>query len=127
MDDGIKALFAQRATEAGGRLTVKSALNPALWLCAIVSVPAAAISAWLANPPWWMLVLVVGSVAVAMFGYLFLLCVDRDKLQSEDFQIRKRTLELIEQKGMDGPVSVATLEVVSPLVILAEPVRESGT
>ena len=124
MKEDIKALFAQRATEAGGRLTVKSALNPVLWLCAIVSVPAVVIASWLSNPPWWLLILVLGPVTVAMFGYLFLLCVDRDKLQSEDFQIRKRTLELIEQKGMDGPITATALEMVSPPLVLTGSERE---
>ena len=31
--------IAAKSIDAGGKLTVKSALNPIFWLCAIVSVP----------------------------------------------------------------------------------------
>jgi hypothetical protein len=45
------------------------------------------------------IVLVVGfsPIVMAILGYGFLLIFDRDKLQSEDYQIRKRSLEMIEQ------------------------------
>ncbi len=45
-------------------------------------------------------------VGVACFGFLFLLFFDRDKLQSEDYQIRKKSLEIIEQS--DGSKLVGT-------------------
>jgi hypothetical protein len=114
MSGDWRELLASRATEAGGRLTVRSALNPALWLCGIVAVPAAIAGALTASPPWWISVLVLAPVALAIFGYLFLLFFDRDKLQSEDFQIRKKTLEMFEQKGMSGPQLPVIEEVVTP-------------
>lgn len=95
----IRDVIAAKATEAGGRLTVRSALNPALWLCAIVSVPALALLASVNNPPLALQIAAIAPLAVAVFGFLFLLFFDRDKLQSEDFQLKKRSLELIEQKG----------------------------
>ena len=51
-------------------------------------------------------------VAAAIVGFLFLLIFDRDKLQSEDYQLRKRSLELIEQKGDPRPVDADSVEVV---------------
>ena len=35
----IRNAIASKAIDAGGRLRVKSALNPMLWLCAIVTIP----------------------------------------------------------------------------------------
>jgi hypothetical protein len=110
----IKSAIASRAMESGGRLKVQSALNPALWLCGIVSVPAMGAAALSTNPPWWIGWLVVGPVAIACLGFIFLLLFDRDKLQSEDFQIKKRSLEIFEQKGMDSPVTLSITDVSIP-------------
>jgi hypothetical protein len=99
-------------TEAGGRLRVRSALNPALWLCAIVAGPSLLVASLSANPPGWIGWLVSAPVAIACIGYLYLLVFDRDKLQSEEYQIRKKTLELIEHKGMSGPMTVAAIEAI---------------
>jgi hypothetical protein len=52
-------------------------------------------------------------VITAMLGFFFLLIFDRDKLQSEDYQIRKRTLELVQEKGDTFPSIARTLEVVT--------------
>jgi hypothetical protein len=47
-----------------------------------------------------------------MVGFLFLLFFDRHKLQSEDFQLRKRSIELMEQKGDAGPRIIQSVEVI---------------
>lgn len=95
-------------------MIVRSALNPALWLCAIVAVPSAIAGTISPSPPWWINFLVVGPVGVTIFGFVYLLIFDRDKLQSEDFQIRKQTLEMFEQKGMSGPQVPKLEEAVTP-------------
>lgn len=78
--------IAAKAVESGGKLRVRSALNPILWLCGIVSVPAMGAAA-LTNPaPGWLILLASAPVCAAILGFLFLLVVDRDKLQSEDYQ-----------------------------------------
>jgi hypothetical protein len=110
-----------RAIEAGGKLTVKSALNPTLWFCAVVSVPFLIIFTiiLLSNRtiPQWILfglfILISAPIICAIFSALFLLFCDRDKLQSEDYQIRKRSLELIEQKGGSSPILAETIESIS--------------
>lgn len=115
----LREVLSSRITEAGGRLRVRSALNPALWLCAIVAAPSLLVTSYAQNPPNWLGWLVGAPVALACIGYLYLLFYDRDKLQSEDYQIRKKTLELIEQKGMSGPLTVAAIgAVVTPDAIL---------
>ena len=111
-----------RFTEAGGSLHVRSALNPVLWMCAIVSLPSLLVCVSLSTPPPWISWIVVGPVVLAAFGYLFLLFFDRDKLQSEEYQIKKKTLELIEQKGMSGPMTMETIEaMVTPKEVIALP------
>ncbi len=79
------------------KLTI--ALKPILWLCLIVTLPAIGAVPFSGEARQVLVWLAVAPVAVAIFGFLFLLFFDRDKLQSEDYQIRKRSIELIEQKG----------------------------
>jgi len=107
-----RQVLASRMTDAGGRLRVRSALNPALWLCAIVAGPSLLVASLNSNPPGWLGWLIGAPVAIACIGYLYLLIFDRDKLQSEEYQIRKKTLELIEHKGMSGPMTVAAIEAI---------------
>lgn len=106
--------IAARAVDAGGKLTVKSALNPILWLCAIVSIPGLVAIQFIQPVPLWLIILVCGPVVTAMLGFLILLVIDRDKLQSEEYQIRKQTLEYMQQKGQALPYSVSESELVTP-------------
>jgi len=115
MADPIRQMMASRMTEPSGRLTVRSALNPILWLCGITSVPVACITAWTGNVFWWTGFLIGGPIALAMLGFLYFMFRDPDRLQSEDFQMQARTLEYMEQKGMNGPQPVTLLHgVVTP-------------
>jgi len=93
-----------RAMEAGEKLRVKSALNPILWLCLIVTVPATGLAIKLDPPPQWLIILIFVPIILVSIGFLFLLLFDRDKLQSEDYQIKKKSLEVY-QKGVDAPVT----------------------
>jgi len=102
---GFKDEFSQRLTEAGGRLTVKSALNPMLWMCGLVSGPALYAAGGLEVVPVWLQILILAPVLSTILGFFALLIWDRDKLQSEDYQLKKRTLEIYEQKGMPAPVA----------------------
>lgn len=95
-----------KAVEAGGRLTVKSALNPILWLCGIITIPTLIAGVLYPDLSSWIVAVGCSPVVVALFGFLFLLFFDRDKLQSEDYQIKKRTIELAQQKGDPYPLQV---------------------
>lgn len=93
-----------------GKLRVKSALNPALWLFAVVALLAAAIAGLTDGElPIWLVVLIFLAFSVPSIGYFFLLIVDRDKLQSEDYQIRKQSLDLIQEKGERTPVEAESI------------------
>jgi hypothetical protein len=106
----IKNAIATKAIESGGRLKVQSALNPALWLCGIICIPALCVAGLASNPPWWIPWLILAPVALAAIGFLFLLFFDRDKLQSEDYQIKKMSLEIYEQKGMSAPAALLPVD-----------------
>lgn len=100
--------------ESGGRLRVKSALNPILWLSAIVTAPGLGYLIFTEKEASTLMQLFIFSpVFCAIFGFCYLLIFDRDKLQSEDYQIRKRTLELVQEKGDSFPVIARTLEAVT--------------
>lgn len=92
-----------RVIEAGGRIRVKSALNPILWLCAIIGAPCFLVILIKDNPPLFINWILCAVVGVALFGFLFLLFFDRDKLQSEDYQLKKRELEMVQEKGEKRP------------------------
>ncbi len=110
----LRELITQRMAEVGGRLRVRSALNPVLWLCLFVTVPSlVAASRYTTEPPLWLVVLIFTPVALAVIGFLFLLLFDRDKLQSEEYQIRKRSLELIQEKGDAFPIAPTSIEVIA--------------
>lgn len=63
--------------------------------------------------PVRLIVLIFLPVSVAVLGFLVLLFVDRDKLQSEDYQIRKQSLELIQEKGDPVPVRATSIDAIT--------------
>lgn len=109
----IREAISQRILETGGRLRVRSALNPVLWLCAIIIAPGLYFATQTDEPPKWLIVLIFLPVGTAIAGFLFLLVFDRDKLQSEDYQIRKRSLELIQEKGQSFSIDATSIEKIS--------------
>ena len=110
----VKETITQKIVEAGGRLQVRSALNPALWLCGIVTMPILLSSIAFGVELSFVLQLVAATpVAIAAIGYIGLLVFDRDKLQSEDYQIRKQSLELIQEKGDHIPINATSIEHIS--------------
>jgi hypothetical protein len=104
----------QTASDAVERLRVRSALNPVLWLCFIVTAPGLAATPFFnGDVPWWYIGIIICPVVMACFGFVFLLIVDRDKLQSEDYQLRKKSLELIQEKGQEFPVSPSSINIIA--------------
>lgn len=95
----VREAIITKVMEAGGRLRVRSALNPILWLCGIITIPSLIVFGLKTEPSTWLLVFAFAPEVTAILGFLFLLFVDRDKLQSEEYQIRKMQLEMIEEKG----------------------------
>jgi hypothetical protein len=69
--------------------------------------------AWRGDFNGWLVLAASSPLVCAMFGFVFLLFKDRDKLQSEEYQIRKQAIELIEQKGDVSPQILRVIDVVS--------------
>jgi len=110
----IQDKLLQRFGDIGGRLRVKSALNPVLWLCAIVTIPTLyIISKQEGSTPLWLILIATAPVGCAVLGFIFLLIFDRDKLQSEDYQIRKKTLDIIQEKGDKFPVLATDIQAIA--------------
>lgn len=117
--DGPHAILeriAASAHSAATHLRVKSALNPMLWLCGIVSLPCFILGYVVhgIEPLATMLVYIGAAPIVAtIFGFLYLMVKAPEKLQSEDYQIRHETLELIKQKGTTVEVSASSLDAIA--------------
>lgn len=113
---GIIERLSSRAQSAVSQLRVRSALNPMLWLCGIISIPSAmlAIFAGGAEPVTTILMcLAVAPVAATIVGFLYFAVFKPEKLQSEEYQIRRQTLELIKEKGSNIAISPASLEAIA--------------
>jgi hypothetical protein len=110
------------------RVSVKNALNPVLWICGLVSVPAILALGFAPNPSWVHITLALAPVSVALFSFLYFMFKEPDRLQSESFQLRKQALELIEEKGSLAVVEATSIEVISnpDLPALAAPSWEKG-
>lgn len=116
---------ATRSQSSIERVSVKNALNPVLWICGLVSVPAIVALGFSPNPSWVLGALALVPVAVALFSFLFFMFTAPDRLQSESFQLRKQALELIEEKGSLAIIEASSIEVISnpDLPALAAPWR----
>src|SRR5947209_2011205 len=92
------AKLTQTATQ---RIFVRSALNPMLWLCGIVTPLFIWASILLKDFPFLrnsFAIMAVIPVLVTCAGFIFFAVCKPDKLQSEEYQIRHETLQLIQQK-----------------------------
>ncbi len=113
-----------RVIESGGRIRVKSALNPILWMCTIIGTPCFLVILIKDNPPLFITWILCAVVGVALFGFLFLLFFDRDKLQSEDYQLKKRELEMVQEKGEKRPQVLLNDEYTENYLLSSDNVKE---
>lgn len=107
------------------RVSVKNALNPVLWVCGLISGPAAVTLGFAPNTTWVLITLALAPVGVALFAFLFFMFRDPDRLQSESFQLRKQALELIEEKGSLAIIDASSIEVISNPDLPALPAPQS--
>ena len=79
----------------------RTAVQPLLWLCGTFSLGCFLIAA-LAKDPWLRHGLfIVGAVPLALlaFAYIYFMFSDPDRLHSEEFQLKRRSLSIVESKG----------------------------
>lgn len=100
-----------RILDTGGKLKVQSALNPLLWLCALMTT--SMLFAAKLIPDFALVFIVALMLAYALAGlcFLFFMFTSPDRLQSEEYQIRKRSMEIMQQKGDPKPVIASDFEV----------------
>lgn len=115
MDEYLERL-SQISQNAAAKLHVRSALNPILWLCAITT-PIFFGFAYLfrSSESIALLLIVVGLLPVifACIGFGYFALTKPEKLQSEDYQIRHESLQLLQQKGRKTAIPLNTIEAIA--------------
>jgi hypothetical protein len=104
----------QMTEQALGRLKVRSALNPCLWLCALsfaFGMPAVAMTSGAVQIAF--LVLVFVPVVIFSVAYVYFMLVSPDKLRSEEYELKKMALSLIEEKGGAIPMAESSVEAIA--------------
>ena len=108
LDDLVKAATTRVETVR----VVRTALNPLLWLTGI-GTPLAFVLAFLASETWFRVALFATGallLAVTIVAYFILLFWDPDRLQSEEYRLRRRELTMIYGKGASAEVVDAARE-----------------
>jgi hypothetical protein len=127
--DEILERVARLAVTAAERLHVRSALNPMLWLSAIAS-PICFIFAYVFRdiPAVRDLLIYSGMtpIAATCVGFFGFAIFKPDKLQSEDYQLRHETLQIIQQKSGRLVVPPVNIESISNPAAAALPNKEAG-
>jgi len=92
-----KEQIAAKILETGGGLKVRGALNPVLWLYALTS--SSMLSGAIFVPQYALLFITALLIvlAVALSSFIYLLFRNPDRLQSEEYQIRKRSMEIMQE------------------------------
>jgi hypothetical protein len=120
---GLFEQFVSTAQSAAANLRIRSALNPMLWLCGIISLPCF-IGSYLfrGTEPLASVLMYVGvaPVGATILGFFYFMIASPDKLQSEEYQLRHETLELIKEKGSSVEILPSSLDAI-PNTIKALP------
>lgn len=117
MDQGniiLSKLVSRFGQTLAGRLRVRSALNPLLYLTIFGSV-CLLFFASIYEEPYrkWLVITAIILFGMTVVAYFVLLIFMPDRLQSEEYQIRRQTLELIEQKGGEIAMLPTAVESIS--------------
>ncbi len=108
--------LAHTAQNKAGRIHVRSALNPILWLCLFVPPSCWTAAFFFSNDAivkYGMICLGALPVLVARGAYVGFAIKDRPRLQSEDYQLREHTLQIISQKGGALPLDATSLQAIA--------------
>jgi len=118
--------FPEFAQRAASHLIVRSALNPVLWLCAIVAIPCFAFAAYVQNdrPLMWAFVILGALPVLVACGLAIGFGIYKpSKLQSEDYQIRERGLDMLQ---LQQQTSGSIIDVSPYVVAIANPVPQTA-
>ncbi|MCE5339671.1 MAG: hypothetical protein LLF92_00905 [Planctomycetaceae bacterium] len=104
------------AQSAACKLHVKSALNPMLWLSAI-TVPLLLTFAYcfrdIKQIMFLLVIMALVPVGFTCLGFVYFALFKPEKLQSEDYQIRHESLQIIQQKSGQKIFPSATIEAIA--------------
>ena len=110
------------------RLKVDSALNPCLWFAAIAfpfgAVVMVMTTGWVQIAG--LMIFVLLPVVLFAIGFLYFMVKSPDKLRSEQYELRRFALELIEEKGGQIAVSEASVEAIANTNYKVKSLVESG-
>ena len=107
--------FAHAASAAAQKLRVRSALNPMLWLTAIASpicLGAAYAFSAQSTVMWVLVAVALLPIVFTCFGFVYFAAKSPERLQSEEYQLRHETLQMIQQKTghlVIDPTSLAAI------------------
>jgi len=106
-------LDALRVLVREGLATIKhrTVVQPLLWLCGTFSIGCFLISALAVKDLWLQRGLfLVGIVPIVLFvfSYTYFMFKDPDRLHSEEFQLKRRSLSIVESKG--GTVAILPVD-----------------
>jgi hypothetical protein len=122
-------LLAKNAGVAGQRLQVRSALNPLLWLTA-VTTPACLYAAFAFRSETaiaiGLLILCAAPVLATIGIAVFFAVKSPEKLQSEDYQLRHETLQLVQAKAGHLAVDPTSLQAIANPAHQLPPQRNGG-
>ena len=98
--------WALAAIDKAGKVIVKSAMNPVLWVIGLVTIPCFLLGAAIENTLTRVFFLGVGvlPVFVALGAFIYLMLRNPNALRSEEFVLRMRSLELLGDSKMSGAV-----------------------
>lgn len=119
MDQWLKSIEA-----FAGKITVRSAVNPLLWLCAVVSLPCLYLYAQTGKI--FFAVLASFPIAAVLFAYFYFLCTNPDYLRSEDYQLRRHSLEMLGDKDNRLGANASTIVAVTNPALPSENQSQSG-
>lgn len=116
--------FGRYTQNAAYKLHVRSALNPLLWLTAIATpICFGAAYAFRETHAVHEALIYVGllPIVISCVGFCYFAICKPEKLQSEDYQLRHESLQLIQQKSGQIPIPAASLEqIVNPGLLRQE-------
>ena len=115
MVDDFLARLTHLAEHAVARLRVNSALDSCLWL-SVIAIPCGILGAVAAESGLVQIAsLVLAFLPVVLFvcAYTYFMISDPDKLRSENYELRKTALGIIQEKGDRFPISDTSVEAIS--------------
>lgn len=103
------------------QVTSRSAVNPSLWACLVISIPLFVLSACTTGiKAVCFFVIALFPVGAFIFSYVYLLIRNPQYLRSEEYQLRAEALGLFGDK--DNPLNADAADVVS-IVAISDPSR----